>query len=275
MIKRIVVIFCISVLSSVVGAEFLFRTLDPLGTVYFENSNTYYDATVPDETGYVLRPGYTHLKGWSFAILNDGTRIVPDIAEGRRIVFVGDSITFGLGVNDQDVWVYKVCSDLKLRCVNAGRAGYAAANVADVVSRYPADCVVFLTISNDDEARAQYSEKRYTPYPSAIAENLFWLFVRGNYGRFVKKDRVAFDEAMSLLSHRLNTLIVAFDDGKYGDAVAEQYGTALIPDYTGRISVLDPHPDTYGNRQIAESITSVIEQWLATRSCQGETLVQD
>jgi lysophospholipase L1-like esterase len=268
MIKRALVILCISILSSIAGVEVLLRTLDPLGAVYFENSNTYFDATIPDETGYALVPGSTYLKGWSFSILNDGTRITPDISEGKRVVFVGDSITFGLGVNDEDAWVYKVCADLKIRCVNAGRAGYAASNVADVASQYPAACVVFLTISNDDEARARYSEKRYTPYPSAIAENMSWLFVRRNYSIFVRKDKGSFSEAMSRLEHRLDTLILAFDDGTYGNAAAKQYGAVLIPDYISRISVLDPHPDAEGNRQIAEAITPVIEQWLSTRSCQ-------
>jgi lysophospholipase L1-like esterase len=268
MIKRIVVILSISILSSIVGAEMLLRYADPLGVVYFVNRNIYNDATIPDRTGYAFRPGYTHLEGWSFAILDDGTRIVPDADNGTRVIFVGDSITFGLGVNDEDTWVYKVCASLNIRCINAGRASFSAANVIDVVSQYPADCVVFLTIYNDDETRAQYSDWRHEPYPSAIAENLFWLFVRGNYDIFVRKDVEAFGKAMSLLEHRLDTLILAFDDGAYGNAVAEQYGAVLIPSYTSRISALDSHPDAHGNRQIAEAITPVIEQWLSTRSCQ-------
>ncbi|MBZ5555779.1 MAG: SGNH/GDSL hydrolase family protein [Acidobacteriia bacterium] len=65
-----------------------------------------------------------------------GTRATgTDAAGPDTVVFVGDSFTFGMGVNDGETFVSLVCDTRHLSCLNAGFPASALPNQLDVVEQ--------------------------------------------------------------------------------------------------------------------------------------------
>src|SRR5688572_6915252 len=87
--------------------ETLLRFVDPWGAVtYFTAGGPTLDLYIPYGERDVLPAGVYSFPIWTAHINPDHTRLVPDNAAGNcRIAFVGDSVTFGLGVDDAETWV--------------------------------------------------------------------------------------------------------------------------------------------------------------------------
>lgn len=47
----------------------------------------------------------------------------PEVTGNPDVIFIGDSFTFGMGVKDDDTFVYQYCSKLQISCVNLGTVG--------------------------------------------------------------------------------------------------------------------------------------------------------
>jgi hypothetical protein len=263
--RRHLIASLISVLVVVLGVEGMLRAFDPLGVVFYDDYAAMRRASSPADHGYTIAEGVHHARHWTYTILADGTRLTPARNEdGPNVTFVGDSVTFGHGVNDKDVWVSHVADALGLNAANAGRSVYSAVNVS-LLLREVEGCAVFLTFPNDpahqDFPQTSYYDTR--SYTSRVAI----LLRTGKPTVIPQPFNAGFDAAMQEIAARPDTLIVAFDDS-YGRAVEAGYGVRLIPWYSDRVSYVDAHADVKGNLEIAEAITPVIEQWLSTRSCQ-------
>jgi hypothetical protein len=202
----------------------------------------------------------------------DGLRVTPDAdQDGLTVHFYGDSVTMCWGVNDDACWVNLVADELSINARNYGRNAYNAWNIEALMSETKQGrCSVFLTIGNDLEEPVVYEKMRKSnpDYPAIVRYFIDYTYLTNVARQSAPPEHPTFDPSMRAILGYPNVLLVALDDGKYGDIVQSRYGATLIPYFTSRVSFADGHASEVGNQQITEAITPVIEQWLSTRSCQ-------
>lgn len=265
--RRRLIAALIGVLLALLLGEALLARFDPLGFVYFRDQAYLASQIVPDPRGYAFRPGAYPL---SFAptILPDGTRAVPDtnVSAETTLVFIGDSVTFGYGVDDDQTWVNRIARALPAaHVVNAGVSGYDSANVARAVDQYPdADALVYLIVNNDAEPEKQpdFDHPRPPDASSWLALYLLHLpeylspvsaeaeIARGDLPRY-------FDDLRAILADD-RVLALAFDDAFGRMTVERGFGISLIERGEDRVSPADGHPGARGNQQIAAQILPLV-----------------
>ena len=140
-----------------------------LSTPAFERHEVYGVAPIPGITGTRSTPEYTH----SFSHTAQGFRGGPGIrpvdvsAHSRpRLLFLGDSFTYGLGASDEDIFVNIVARNLRdIDVVNGGVNGFGQrdqlAMLDAIGDRLQPDLVVLMFFWNDlednlDENRATF-----------------------------------------------------------------------------------------------------------------------
>src|SRR5262245_45701053 len=102
------IVFVIVVLVSIVlELEIVLNLLDPWGCRYFNDLATLWEKVVESPNrGYVLPLGKYQFSHWQATELQNSVRLVPDNANGPcQVVFLGDSVEWGHGVNDNETWV--------------------------------------------------------------------------------------------------------------------------------------------------------------------------
>lgn len=264
--KRSLVVSLVSILLCIGALEAMMRVFDPFGVIYFDDIGYLWSTRRADASGYSHIPGtYTLGDRFTFTIMPDGNRLTPGRWKGGpRVTFIGDSQTFGYGVNDAETWVSRVASALRIDALNVARSGYNIENIATQLESI-SGCVVWLTISNDPGAPVRYA----APTPeihSYLGNTLRVLYAaQANYSTAPITDDIR--PLYEAIAARPDTLIIALDDGNYGKIVREAYGALIIPYFTSRISKTDAHADKEGNRQIAEHIMPLLETWLNEREC--------
>lgn len=239
--------------------DFGLSLFDPLGvkTYFYDLDQLFANAALDAKRGYTIRAGAYQFRHWQATILNDTTRLVPASRESGklcRIVFVGDSVTFGHGVNDDQTWVNLVSQDYpNVTFINAGVNGYNASNVLATVQQIEADGYFYTLIDND--ASAAPLVPRQPQYPSASALYFGVLFRRP----VDVPNLVLFDDALAGLK-RENVVIVGFT----GDPLAARANVPTVPRWTHRISAFDPHANVQGNREIAEALRPFVDRLVAS-----------
>ena len=264
--KRGLLVSLVSILFCIGALEAALRIADPLGVVYFDDIGYLWSTRHEAAHGYDHIPGsYTLGDRFGFTIMPDGNRYTPGAWRGGpRVTFVGDSQTFGYGVNDAETWVSRVASALRIDALNIARSGYNIENIASQLEGVTG-CVVWLTISNDPGAAVRYSDAGNDPH-SYIGNTLRVLYSsQASYTTAPITDAVR--PLYEAIAARPNTLIIALDDNNYGKIVREKYGALIIPYFTSRISPTDAHADSEGNRQIAEAVLPILDNWLDERNC--------
>lgn len=254
------------VLALVLG-EALLAWFDPLGFAYFRDQMTLASLIVPDARGYNFRSGTHVLSEFTFTLLADGTRAVPDTdaAAAQTLVFVGDSVTFGYGVDDDQTWINLIARQRPdLHVVNAGVSGYNSTNVRRSVAQYPAaDALVYLIVNNDADPENQPDLHPSPPqlgswlalYLLNLPEYLHpvgadELIARGDIERYFADLRAIRADG--------RVRLVAFDDA-FGRLTAREFSdVALIARGTDRVSPADGHPGARGNQAIAAQMLSLL-----------------
>lgn len=153
-----------SIVLSVGLAEVLIRKLDPIGISYYEHARTYHlDKVADDETYYRHRPYLERdYQGVSVQMNALGLRDKPVLDKEPnelRIMFLGDSVTFGWGTRQEDIFVRRVGEILEerlrrpVRTINMGVGSYNTDNQDAALRRYgpklEPDMVVLTYVSND------------------------------------------------------------------------------------------------------------------------------
>lgn len=263
--RRLIIGCLISILLCIALLEGLFRLLDPFGLErYMSDLALYYTYLEADDNLYILPNGEYHFGRWS-ARIHDGARFTASPATDCAIAFAGDSVTFGFGVNDSDVWVNRLALRFQnVTFINIGLPGYNVTDVIKRISRTPADGYVYLIFGNDaglplnpsaQSERRMYSALRRAVFWVFVPEAPFWVFAPETSGAeipdFFLSNITALPE---------NALLVGFE----GDSLAASVQAHLIPIYQGRISRADPHADAQGNIEIADSIQPLIETYVAS-----------
>jgi hypothetical protein len=256
--------FLIVALLTVAAVEVFLRVFDPWGARYYDNVQQLWEATAPDPSGYTFRPGVHPFGLSTFTIEADGTRRVPGSVDGgRRVAFVGDSVTFGQGVNDDETWVSLVCAELTLDCTNYGRSSYQVPNILELV-RTLDGCVVWYTIPNDTGARMHQPTPNYAYVPYSA---YYLRAVLGTVPSAYPYVEDVHTPMYAMLANRPDMLVLASRGDQYGERMRDQFGAVLIAGHTVGISRIDGHANAEGNRQIADAAAPVIADWLEGRDC--------
>lgn len=239
-------------------------SLDPIGLRYIRDYRVLTDAIIPAPAGYTYAPGVYHLSRSTVTMLNDGTRYVPDSNPNgaQTLIFIGDSVTFGLGVNDDQTFVDLIARELpNTRVIDAGIPAYNIQNIHLLVEQEPADArIVYLITDNDADPEFQPSFDPKDRFPDMPWTALYIRFLPvvlqaadprfGNAGT----DLEMYKREVEPLTTDLRVLIIGYDDG----LTPITSGAIAIQPYTSRLSFADKHPDAEGHRQLADEILPLL-----------------
>jgi hypothetical protein len=179
-----------------------------------------------------------------------------------RLVLLGDSVTFGLGIDDEVTWANLIAQRRPdLRVVNAALPWYDVWAVARTAEALSADWRVYLLVDNDADHTA---EEALTLIDRVSAIKLYTnLISSGQHEAGGPGGEAAVPEdfwaALDGLLTDPHLLVV----GLRGTWLAEQVAASgraitLIEPYTGRLSWADAHPDAEGHRQIADQVLPLL-----------------
>lgn len=238
---------------------------DPLGIVYFNDQAVLNSHVIPHAgRGYALEAGRYRLAHFTATELPGHARLLPDARNGPcLVVFVGDSLTWGYGVDDDQTWANRVARALSgTRAENPAFSGYNSENIRALVADYAqADVLVYLAISNDDDASWPTYARREQPQRAMLA--LYAEYVLSRPAPF-PKDRARFVRDIQAFATDPRIVMVTFDN-VWGRQLADFTPTHVIPHYTGRISAVDGHPNAAGHAEIAAAILPIVKDAVARR----------
>ncbi len=165
----------ISLVIAVIIAEVLIRFLNPLGICYWRENNKYFSDMLESEyLIYRHKPGMKKKYQEVYASFNSfGLRdhsFNKDKGKDEfRMLLLGDSITFGWGVDQSEIFpekleeVLSANNDNKIEVINSGVAGYNTYQEAQYFLRqgiyFKPDMVVLLFANNDFEIQSGINER--------------------------------------------------------------------------------------------------------------------
>lgn len=269
----------LAILITILTLDALLFWIDPLGVVQARHAQaTFFLLMQPHETGYRLQTGTHRIHHYTMTVTEAGNRTVPDtnLQAACTIAVIGDSLTMGIGVEDRETWVNRLAQQFdNVRFINAGRSDYSAPNILALKDAIPAEGYIWLIIENDDIERLQFWRfvpvgNPYLPATRLYVRHLQRQFARaqdGQPGRPVNRAR--FDETAAQIVENPSTIGFAFERPQaesIGARLAQRYDNVhLIPDYRGRISAADGHPNTAGHIEIAAAMQPYLTDFMDMR----------
>lgn len=259
--RRRIISVLISLLFFFVLMDALLFWIDPLGLVDAVHSNHDFNRIMIDHpTGYALPPGTHRFHYWSATILDDYTRYIPatNTAADCTIATIGDSMTFGAGVENDATWVNILAEQFQgVHFINSARPDYSAANVAGLKSMYPADGYIWLIVQGDEQIAYHYTgaQPAYA-YPPATALYRVWLWnqLQGRQTFFGRgNDMEGYWQAVNTIASE-NVLLFGFNGEPLAHATAERYPVIFVPPRSHPISAVDKHPRPAGHQGIADAM---------------------
>jgi hypothetical protein len=254
--------------------ELLLRYGDPWGGIrYYSDLSRQLASFVEAERGFMMYPGLYEFSNWSALINLDGSRYTPASKSADcDIVFVGDSLTWGFGVNDQHVFVNHIAGEIDAHVVNAGLSAYNSEQVLMAIETMDADGFVYVIINNDDEVTVQRTnDLPVTPAPLLLnrAAASVYLDFAAKTGGGAATDEQRFEHDLRQIAARGDVLMAIFEDvrGWHERVAAIVPEVIVLPPYTARISVVDPHPNAVGHQQIAANLLPHVKA-LESEVCQ-------
>lgn len=252
--KRLIVSTSWVILVTAFLLEATLRLIDPFGA-YAYRSAWETLRTRPDTFGYTFVPDTYHLRGWSATINADGYRAMNSATSDCDIAVIGDSATFGWGVNDSDTWVQLLADSTPL--VHFDNYGLPAYNIGNISALYASlrdssmyDGYIYLIVPNDAQKDATYTRPSAEPM-TAIEYYLASYNVeqsRGKVPEDIARFRTLFNamKADNMLSMRLENNSVFYN------AIADI--APLSVGYTHKVSKADPHANAEGNAELYAQI---------------------
>lgn len=171
-------------------------------------------------------------------------------SSGETLIALGDSLTFGEGVQPSENYVSVLSSKLGVPIVNAGVSGdttaMALARLPDILEKYPHPKLVIVMLGGNDFLQRLSKEETY-----------------GNLSKII-----AIIQARGAI-----VLLVGVRGGIFTDSFADEYGklakeykTAYVPNILkgilGKPELLADtiHPNAKGHAKMAEKLEPVIEK---------------
>lgn len=248
--------------------------IDPLGiTAYIDNQRKI--VIVPNAEGFTHPPGVYNLRGWTYTIDADGSRIMPDSSSDCSLAFVGDSVTFGAGVNDTDTFAYNLALDYPdVQFVNRSKIAFNIGNIRATVENHPADGYIYFISDNDDGLMWLLPENLWdqplTP-PEGRAATRYYIETFRGLNTPAVTDIDAFWRDLAALDARADMLILAMES-PLSETVHERYpAIPVIPRWSAdfNISWMDGHPNPDGHHDIKVNIESAVRDFVTARCGYG------
>ena len=255
--------------------EVLLRVTDPFGVVYFYDiAHNFYDISLPDQRGYVVAPGQYNASHWSFTILPDNTRAVPDTSRDAEntMVFIGDSVTFGYGVGDSETWVNLVAREFPdWHVINDSYPGWSIENLEGAWEMHPdADLIFVMTITNDsDEPKRVAGVPGWEPPYIQLYAQMITYLLRGFPSpspETVAALEPAWREAITRIGTDPRVTFIVIDvTSEYDDRVMAMFPdkTVRIQNYSDLISTVDSHANPKGNAFVAQQLVPLVRERIA------------
>lgn len=271
--RQNLILLLASFLIAVAGIEIYLWHADPYGLrLYLMDFRALTSHRTSHPTGTQYHVGHHELGGYSFTALPDGLRLVPDTGRSECIITaIGDSVTFGMGVDDHETWVNLLAQRYPdVQFLNAGRPTYSVSNVLASYNYYDeSDAFIYIVIDDDDGEFLRHQYNSPPPHIFAIQIYMyFWVYPAKspfNMDNFMK-------DFVPLLQ-KDNILIIDFELDRLvlGD-FADQYPSLRpVPMYTQVISRADPHPTPAGHIEIADNLEALVGE-LIEKNCGAEYL---
>ncbi len=201
----------ILILLSLAFSFLLIETIVRLSGVWVKanyDDRNYFAPTPIEKVPYALKPGCRVVWARTKIISNsDGIRCEHDVGPKTkgtyRILVMGDSITFGFGVDQQEAYpqqMEELLNDLSenpqfhYEVINAGIEGFNLENEVHLLKfleqKYQPDLVLWLVVSNDwDDSLSLNSDGKLTTSKADYAATSEWLeFSWGLAGSFLYED---------------------------------------------------------------------------------------
>lgn len=241
--------------------EIALRTFDPQGH-YTTRTDwlTVWTSITPHETGYRFPPGKLDMIYYDVTTLEDGTRYVPDSRPYAdcSIAAIGDSLTWGLGVEDSETWVNLLAQDIPATWRNTARSRYNAVDVLALHDYYPADGYIWLHYQNDVEVNdwqtALNEKPSFLPFATYI---YFRQATIRNWQPALVIDIEAHDRAAGELEAEDNVLIFAMEGFDY----APDSALLIHPTRDPQPRALN-HPGAQGHRQLADDMLPYVQDFV-------------
>jgi hypothetical protein len=207
---------------------------------------------------YVFRPGTYDLVRYSVTINEDGTRNLPDNGSGCRVVAVGDSFTFGMGVDDNESWVNIAARETGYNWINSGMPGLQASNFVTILDEYPADVYVYLNTANDAAVYEEITPEQ-APYRPFSALTLY-IYRAANLP-LVYEAPDNYRSYLDTITARDNLIWYTIDNSPQLDINIE-YGAIVLPSTFEIIGVDDSHPNPTGHEQIWKTMENTLKPFV-------------
>lgn len=262
--------------------EGIVRFTDPWGLSFFNDvlmmGNQLFE--LDDTRGYVMIDGQHQFSYWDVTIEN-GARITPDTNPDANCTFVmlGDSVTLGHGVENDEVWVnYLAATFPDIHFVNTGMSTYNSTNARGSKRAFPdGDAYIYLVIDNDIEATLNPDPEAF---PGQNPTNLPYLVRYVSYIMFGRKPdsftqdvpppddprMQRFIGDVDAMLEAGDTWLVSFDYILLADTLIDLgYDVTVYPYPPHVISYVDRHLNPEGNLEFANAITPLITEIQAER----------
>jgi hypothetical protein len=255
---------------------------DPLGLHFVQQLDFVAPYMINTMDDYRLAPGTYDMHEWQITINPDGMRNTPDSGQGCRVVFYGDSVTFGWGVQDQETFANQLAQDWpNVEIINTGVTGYNSHQVYNAVETVPADVGVYLIINNDAEESLQLGG--HTPkdthqeymgfgmvHGNIPATRIYFFYVlRSLILRTIaipsapRMDMARYADDLAAIDQQ-DVLLFAFDT-ELGRWTSDHYPVNILERYTTTVSMADAHPDAAGHKVIADQMRAPITDAILAR----------
>jgi lysophospholipase L1-like esterase len=270
--------------------EIALRVLDPWGLTYFSDLGRLGNEifTADDQRGYIMPDGTYAFRYWQ-ATLKDGKRVLPNNNPDAtcEIAILGDSVAFGYGVNDDQVWLNSVARNMpNVHFHNYGVPRYNSTNVLQTLNSVPsANAYLYLVVNNDTEPAIDVRTQRFAGsgegLPFILRYSNFLIYrgggtdyippMVGNTALLPDSDntrRFLAEVAQMMGDERV--FLASFSDEAITNSLLAQGYTVTSVAYPAqnRISVSDYHANAEGNIKIGEALLPTL-QAMAQAHCNG------
>ena len=265
--------------------EGILRVLDPWDIRYFSDlakmGNEHF--VIDAERGYTIADGDYRYSHWS-ATVADSTRIIPDTnPDGAcKIMVLGDSVAFGYGVDDADVWVNQLAAQFPdVHFVNTSIPRYTSTNVLRTYEVFPdSDAYLYMIVNNDTVPAINLENEEFAGggdgLPFVVRYTNFAIYRGGGTAYieptdptilapdnddtrrfFAELDMLLQDERVYLTAFELETLT--------NTLLARDYPVTVLEYPPQRISITDYHLTVEGNAALANQLVPLIETMVSER----------
>lgn len=274
----------IIIIITLVMIEILLRILDPWGFVYFGDLAKMSSSFVDDDNRiYSLPDGEYQFSNWTATVSNQ-LRSTPNTNPDAdcRIALLGDSVTFGYGVNDEETWGNILAEEYPdVYLMNTGVTTYPIEPIVDTYQLYQdeVDGFLYLIISNDghdaNDTRNENVDNPTRNIPLSLLYFGYYLIQLDVIETPETVDGMAeehinrFLENMEILAEEEHIAFMSFDEKQITEVALDAgYDVNVLPPYPNeyRISFLDVHLNATGNQVLAQQIAPILNE-LIENSC--------